>query len=116
MIFLSTSGPSVRFQEGPLLAKPSFSVGSIVLHDLRAECEDQFVVLTSGWRNSPEDTLRPGFDMLVDNSLVMFKFSRCEQWLLRRRTGWRVLVDRIQDGVFDHLARYRGGQRVGSGQ
>lgn len=103
MISLS-AGPSIGLEESPLLAKPALSVAHVVLHDLRPECKGQLVVLTPRRCDTVENALRPGSDMLVNDSSMVLQLSRRKQRRLRR-TGRRVLVDRVQDGVFDNLAR-----------
>lgn len=101
MVSLS-AGPSISLEKGPFFAQPSFTVRGEVRHDLRSKGEDQLVIFSLGWRDATENALRAGANVFVNNALV-FKLSGSKQWRLRR-TGRRVLVGRVQDGVLDGLA------------
>lgn len=111
MISLRT-GTAVCFQESALFAEPALSIVGVMLHDLGSKCEGQLVILTPRRCDAIKYALRPGPHVLVNNSLVLLEFSWCEQWGMRR-TGWRSFVNRIQDRIFDNLARWCVWRRIG---
>lgn len=67
-LVVACSSSSVRQQELTLPSKPRLGILAVLLHNLRAEVQKQFVILPIGWSRLLEEIHRPSIDMIINDS------------------------------------------------